>query len=313
MFDPSRVYICDEARKAYQTTNRKSLCLKMIKTKDGHDWEISCLKYPRISKLWHSLGRIFNRNTSYKYGHEITQQHWTAATRVRQQNIKAICARALQKAKKLGRGLKKLSDRGLEGKILIEAAWQEALLEDHPFVFYSDGLREEWRRDGRGGSIEDYAKSRKTPKDLRVKYLETKKQRAEHLGTFDNGRLSVGGQSFNSKFAKLKRDDIPIFVISADDELFVGKSTVCHFHHSSFLAGGAILGGGEILTNRQGQVTFLSNRSGHYFPGVKQSIAMLKFFQNNGVDLSKVQFEFYGEKGLELYDNALDFLQKYYK
>ena len=86
---------------------------------------------------------------------------------------------------------------------------------------------------------------------------------------------------------------VGIFVIGPDGELYCGGHVRDVFHHSSFFGSGAIMCGGEIRTNTNGQIVFLSNQSGHYRPTEEQNIQMLEWFERRGVNLAGVTFSYF--------------------
>lgn len=56
-----------------------------------------------------------------------------------------------------------------------------------------------------------------------------------------------------------------IFVVSPTGQVYSGSHTVGTHHHSSFLGGGAVMAAGEMVVDN-GQVRFLTGKSGHYKP-----------------------------------------------
>ena len=102
---------------------------------------------------------------------------------------------------------------------------------------------------------------------------------------------------------RVLRDQIPyqtpptsehptIFVWSGDGKLYLGSSIVQLFHHSSFLAGEAVLAAGHIKTRADGTISVINNRSGHYHPGPRQMRSFLEYLQRSGrVDLRQVSYQ----------------------
>ncbi len=97
-----------------------------------------------------------------------------------------------------------------------------------------------------------------------------------------------------------------IYVLSPEGLLYAGSHRVDYFHHSSFLAGGAVLAAGEIVTNPEGQITMISDKSGHYKPSRKQMLNILRFFHNCGVNLTHVKIKTFANSNI--YFNALEFI-----
>ena len=63
-----------------------------------------------------------------------------------------------------------------------------------------------------------------------------------------------------------------------------------HVHHSSFLAGEDVAGAGELRVGDDGFLKGVTDRSGHYKPGERQTSQTLAELENKGVNLDNVQF-----------------------
>jgi hypothetical protein len=63
------------------------------------------------------------------------------------------------------------------------------------------------------------------------------------------------------------------------------------WHHSSFVSGAPVLCAGEIATDANGSVWFVSNHSGHYRPGRPHLLAFLERLAADGVDMEPVTVE----------------------
>jgi len=87
-----------------------------------------------------------------------------------------------------------------------------------------------------------------------------------------------------------------------------GLDTQERFHHSSFNAGEAVAGAGEMQV-RDGQVELVSDTSGHYFPGSKQMMQTVQQLERNNVSMEKLGVEFNGKgRGENLQASALELL-----
>lgn len=86
--------------------------------------------------------------------------------------------------------------------------------------------------------------------------------------------------------------DHGIWVMSPEGEFYSGPQTTAtgDFHHSAFLAGAPIKGGGEWLV-QQGNVKVITGSSGHYKPTFDQFQDVLRTLSARSVDLSKVAAE----------------------
>jgi len=76
-----------------------------------------------------------------------------------------------------------------------------------------------------------------------------------------------------------------IYVMSQSGDIHVGSHAVGHRHHSSLLAAADTAAAGEIEV-RQGRVVWLSNKSGHYRPNLKNLCQILHQVQKKHVPLT---------------------------
>ena len=79
-----------------------------------------------------------------------------------------------------------------------------------------------------------------------------------------------------------------MFVLSLNNELYVGKKKRGSLHHSSFLAGGPCLCAG-MISIRAGVVEWLMPHSGHYRPRTEHVAALYQALTQLGVDMSQVR------------------------
>mmetsp|Transcript_68811 Transcript_68811/g.124039 ORF Transcript_68811/g.124039 Transcript_68811/m.124039 type:complete len:117 (-) Transcript_68811:75-425(-) len=71
-----------------------------------------------------------------------------------------------------------------------------------------------------------------------------------------------------------------MFVIGCDKTLYISVKVTGHFHHSSFLAGGACLAAGYVVVEA-GKLKRISPHSGHYRPSEDNFKFLLDVFQND--------------------------------
>lgn len=76
-----------------------------------------------------------------------------------------------------------------------------------------------------------------------------------------------------------------IFVMSGEGNIHVSSHSVGHRHHSSLLAGAAVAAAGE-LEAKNGNLLWLSNKSGHYTPNTGHLLQVLHILQKRGVDMN---------------------------
>ncbi len=85
-------------------------------------------------------------------------------------------------------------------------------------------------------------------------------------------------------FSKFAGSGFAIFVMAPDGKIYAGQHKVGLFHHSSFLSGGKAAGAGEIKVDG-GRLTKITNKSGHYIPGVSEVVQTFAELQSRGVSL----------------------------
>jgi hypothetical protein len=79
-----------------------------------------------------------------------------------------------------------------------------------------------------------------------------------------------------------------IFVLAAQQIFYGGVKSIGEFHHSSFLSGAPVAGAGTFFLEN-GEIVKVSDHSGHYVPGIKEMIAVLKAMNAQGADLSSIE------------------------
>ncbi|CAG8467690.1 8309_t:CDS:2 [Paraglomus occultum] len=79
-----------------------------------------------------------------------------------------------------------------------------------------------------------------------------------------------------------------IYVTDCRNHLYIGKKTKGYFHHSSFLAGGAIRAAGGIKV-RHGKLEELTPNSGHYKPAHQHFKALVERICEQGINLEDVK------------------------
>ncbi|WCJ34343.1 IQ calmodulin-binding motif family protein [Euphorbia peplus] len=79
-----------------------------------------------------------------------------------------------------------------------------------------------------------------------------------------------------------------IFVMSTTKKLYIGQKKKGLFHHSSFLAGGATLAAGRLMSEN-GILKSISPYSGHYRPTEDVFDSFISFLKDNGVSVDEIQ------------------------
>src|SRR5262249_17998294 len=120
------------------------------------------------------------------------------------------------------------------------------------------------------------------------------------------GRFDTTGWELNNGFrnqdypgsAQSMLNDHGIWVMSPQGEIFSGRQVgaavpggkAVDMHHSAFLAGAAIRGGGEWLV-QDGTLKVITGSSGHYTPNFAQFQQALQTLAGAGIDLGLVAAE----------------------
>ena len=90
-------------------------------------------------------------------------------------------------------------------------------------------------------------------------------------------------------FSKFMKNGYAIFVMDKSGRIFSAQHKVGLFHHSSFLAGAAVAGAGEMRVE-SGTLKAISNKSGHYQPRAEEMVQVLDELRVRGVDLTSVDY-----------------------
>jgi len=107
----------------------------------------------------------------------------------------------------------------------------------------------------------------------------------------------------------LKGAGTAIYVMTTDGALYVGSHSVGEFHHSSFLAGAPVACAGEIRV-RHGKLTYLSNKSGHYWPRPGHLLQCMEQLAKKGVNYT-YPVEYVGhDLPMKVYDNRDAFVKE---
>lgn len=99
-----------------------------------------------------------------------------------------------------------------------------------------------------------------------------------------------------------------IFVVSPDNQLYVGVYDRGKFNHSSFLAGGSVLSAGEMVLEN-GKIKTITDKSGHYQSSEQMILRGLDALIKSGADLSQTQVIMNSLSKDRLTYSALEFYQ----
>ncbi len=216
--------------------------------------------------------------------------------------------RALKKAAYLGKGLEQMRKNGMQGCILHKEYWQEALSCHHiakPHHLQLEKIYKNFCKDAL--SFDDWIDTPQGQQAIKELLCHENSNNIEALKVI--GLKEHERETYKIEFQKVKNHVIllyqgmpldtqgfssesgqgkAIFVIGPDQQLYVSSHQIGQFHHSSFFGGTPVIGAGEIITNPQGQLIEITDKSGHYKPCNPQLLNTLQFFQNQGLDLSLI-------------------------
>ncbi|KAJ9555485.1 hypothetical protein OSB04_010099 [Centaurea solstitialis] len=207
-------------------------------------------------------------------------------------------SRARTRAAKVGKGLSKNS----KAQKLALQHWLEAIDPRHRYghnlhFYYGQWLHSQskepffyWLDIGEGKEVNLVEKCPRSKLQQQcIKYLGPM-ERKEYEVVIENGKLlykqtgeyiDTTGTSKGSKW---------IFVLSTSRTLYVGIKKKGLFQHSSFLAGGATLAAGR-LVSENGVLKAIWPHSGHYRPTQENFEDFVSFLNENNVDTTYVKMD----------------------
>lgn len=129
--------------------------------------------------------------------------------------------------------------------------------------------------------------------------------------TIEDGHAFRNGRPFHTQEESTFHSGkgFAVFVMDCHGNLY-SASHGNTFFHSSFMADGPVMMAGEMRTDANGRITYLSNKSGHYIPGNDAIVRMLTYFSTQGLDLTHVAFEEFFGGSATYTGNAQEFLDK---
>lgn len=133
----------------------------------------------------------------------------------------------------------------------------------------------------------------------RVTYLSEAERQLKSIAIARGFLYNYDGSLFNTRLMRTNhsKQGAAVFVLSQDDwakpgKLYAsshgaglhGQSSNTHFFHASFMAGGRVMAAGEIGA-LDGKVMWITPKSGHYQPTIRQTIYFLMWLHIQGVEL----------------------------
>lgn len=218
--------------------------------------------------------------------------------------------RAIKKASYLGKGCLTIEQQGYTPCFMDTTYYPEMISSHHlgmPFYrrlqqlyknFIKNSLAslefEQWLTTESGNeAIKEVAeKDQASIKDLQITRL-TKTTRTAFRVNFvlgENGaKIHYNGQPLDTRtFSTITGPGKAIFVIGCDGYMYIGSHDIGRFHHSSFFAGQPVVCAGEIITDSEGKLIEITDKSGHYNPKNPHLLNALYFLEKQGINLDAV-------------------------
>jgi ankyrin repeat protein len=115
------------------------------------------------------------------------------------------------------------------------------------------------------------------PQKHQVHYYNTPQERLAHRLTFKKGLAYRAGKLFDtSEFeTNMAGKGSGIFILGTDGEFYANNYLRHQLQHSSEFAGENVISAGEIMA-KAGKIIMISNKSGHYSPGIDDLLITLE-------------------------------------
>lgn len=109
-----------------------------------------------------------------------------------------------------------------------------------------------------------------------VAYLDAATRRNYRV-SFEEGVAKYQGGNFDTAAMKtvFSGAGVGIWVMDEGGHMYAGSHLYGELHHSSFFSGESIKAGGEVRAHN-GEIEFLSGKSGHYQPPIRNLVAAVK-------------------------------------
>ncbi|MFI5342805.1 MAG: hypothetical protein ACHQUC_01155 [Chlamydiales bacterium] len=231
--------------------------------------------------------------------------------------------RVKQAAAIIWKGFVAMKKDGFKGATLYESYKLEAILPGHPMGDSTRALYSEWGASADTRSFSDWlhAEHPEVVAVSGVAYFSEEDRRFTALTPNENGVFMnndtpystanerVGnGSDRNTRQLKYK-EGVAMYVMGPDQTLYATSQIVNEKHHSSFMAGGAVIGAGECKVV-DGKLTMISNKSGHYKPSKENMLDVLRVLHKQKVPLTDVRLELtLPDNSKHIYKSALEFLE----
>ncbi|KAI3822929.1 hypothetical protein L1987_10530 [Smallanthus sonchifolius] len=207
-------------------------------------------------------------------------------------------SRARTRAAKVGKGLSK---NGKAQKLALQH-WLEAIDPRHRYghnlhFYYGKWLQSQskepffyWLDIGEGKEVNLVEKCPRSKLQQQcIKYLGPM-ERKQYEVVIEDGKLLYKQTGEYVDTTESSKGSKWIFVLSTSRTLYVGIKKKGLFQHSSFLAGGATLAAGRLVSEK-GVLKAIWPHSGHYRPTQENFQDFVSFLQDNDVDTTYVKMD----------------------
>jgi hypothetical protein len=231
--------------------------------------------------------------------------------------------RAVNKTKLLAKGSLRLEKTGIKPKVINHEYWIEKILPEKYSGQFLSFLKmyhaagrsklpiELWIKTPRAKEcIEDF----KELIQAEDEYNKIELFQVEYASENERGKYEVSFQRDGENSVLIRNNEVfktsqylvsdhkkAIFVMD-DQKMYAHFHKISQFHHSSFLSGGPVAAAGEIITDNEGHIESITNKSGHYKPGKQQMLRALAFLKEQGVNLENVTLSMMGNSESKVYD-----------
>ena len=108
-----------------------------------------------------------------------------------------------------------------------------------------------------------------------------------------DGLLFQNGVPFDTRGTSTRfrsGEDLAMFVMDLEGNLYASLEGDMKFQHSSFFAGGPVMGAGEFRV-KDGKLIRMTDKSGHYLPTLDLTLQAIRQLLQLGIDLKPVEID----------------------